>query len=94
MPEMNLIGLILNVLGTIAVSVSSGRWMTCVHTGLMAHGTTLETAFAGDGGIPIFVGLDESRCREMRRATLLLRYGLWAVVAGFVLQALAVLGPK
>jgi hypothetical protein len=93
MNTLNLIGLILNLTGTILVSICAGRVMTCMHTALMAHQLTLETYFAQTREIPVFTGLDDTRDKELKRSNRLLRFGLILIITGFLLQAIAAAGP-
>jgi hypothetical protein len=90
---LNLIGLVLNVLGTIIAGVSARRVSVCIHTALMAHQVTLEAYFSQQRGIPLFTGLDATREREMKSANRALYCGLFLVVVGFVLQAVAAAAP-
>ncbi|MBI2812957.1 MAG: hypothetical protein HYX71_01575 [Opitutae bacterium] len=90
---INLIGLVLNLVGTIIVSLSAGSLMTRVHTALVAHQTTLEAYLGGERNIPLFTGLDKGREEEVRRSGTRLRVGLWLIVLGFILQALAAAAP-
>jgi len=83
------IGLVLGLVGTIIVSLSAGTVMICIHTALMAHQTTLETYLGGERNIPVFTGLDETRKRELDKSTAKLKRGLRLIVAGFLLQAVA-----
>ena len=89
MTILNLIGLVLNLVGTVIVCFSAGSLMTRIHTALMAHQTTLEAYLSGRRDIPLFTGLDEGRGDELKRSESRLRGGLWLIVVGFVLQAVA-----
>lgn len=44
---INLVGLVLNLIGTIVVCFSAGSLLTQIHTALMAHQTTLEAYLGG-----------------------------------------------
>lgn len=43
--------------------------------------------------IPLFTGLDDGREKALKLADTRLRAGLWIVVAGFILQAVAAVAP-
>ncbi len=86
---LNLIGLVLNIAGTILVSISAGRLMVSIHNSLMGQEITAQASLSGYRDIPVFTGLDESREREMTRSNRILRWGLGLVALGFVLQAVA-----
>lgn len=93
MTKINLLGLVLNIAGTILVSVSAGRVFTCMHTALMAHQVTLMALFSRSQGVPLFTGLDDSREKEIVRGNRLLYFGLFLVGVGFVLQGVAAAAP-
>jgi hypothetical protein len=83
------IGLVLNLVGTLIVSLSAGTVMVCIHSALMAHQTTLEAYLGGERNVPVFTGLDETRKRELDKSAAKLKVGLRLIVAGFLLQAVA-----
>jgi hypothetical protein len=90
---INLIGLVLNLIGTIVVCFSAGSLLTQIHTALMAHQVTLEADLGGHRAVPVFTGLDEGRAKELKLTNTRLRIGLWIIVVGFVLQAVAAVAP-
>jgi hypothetical protein len=90
---INLIGLVLNLIGTIAVCFSAGSLLTQIHTALMAHQVTLEADLGGHRDVPVFTGLDEGRAKELKLTDTRLKTGLWIIVAGFILQAVAAVAP-
>lgn len=93
MTILNLVGLVLNLVGTIIVSFFAGSLMTRIHTALMTHQTTLEAYLSGQRDIPLFTGLDAGRADELKRSESRLRCGLWLIVIGFILQAVATAAP-
>lgn len=84
-------GLILNLVGTVIVSISAKTLFTSIHVTLMAHQMTLETYLGGEQNIPLFTGLDDTREKELKRSSRVLRLGLWLIVFGFILQVFGLL---
>ena len=84
-------GLILNLVGTVIVSLSAKTVMISIHTALMAHQTTLEAYLGGHQNIPVFTGLDETREKELKRSSTSVQVGLWLIIVGFLLQAVGFL---
>jgi hypothetical protein len=86
MTIINVAGLILNIVGTIIVSVCGGGLLTTIHTALIAHQVTLHAYLTGERNIPLFTGLDESRERQMKKSQRWLVSGLILIAIGFALQ--------
>ena len=94
MAILNLVGLILNLIGTVIVSFSAGSLFTRIHTALMAHQLTIESMLnRQQAEIPLFHGLEKGRAEEVKKADQKLVIGLVIIVVGFVLQAVAALVP-
>jgi len=90
MQIVNLIGLVLNLVGTLIVSFSAGKLFTRIHTALTAHQLTLEHLLRpGEVNVPLFHGLDAGRGEEVKLADKKLVGGLIIICVGFVLQAIA-----
>jgi hypothetical protein len=90
---INLIGLVLNIVGTVIVSISGGGLLRSFHTSLMATETTLAAYLSNQRDIPLFTGLDSTREKQMNAGQKWLTFGLIIVVLGFILQV-AALAPS
>jgi hypothetical protein len=86
---LTIVGLVLNLIGTLMVTLGSGGLMQHVHNALFAHQTTIEALASPQPGVPVFTGLDERRDRALKRSGRVVAVGLWLVVLGFVAQVIA-----
>jgi hypothetical protein len=81
------IGLILNLLGTLIVSVAANTYMVCVHTALLAQELTTQSHLGSSRVVPVFTGLEKNREKELKKSSTWVRVGLFIIAVGFVLQA-------
>src|SRR5260370_36966433 len=80
MEIINLVGLVLNLVGSIFIGVSAGSLFTQIHTALMAHQTTLETYLnPQQQNVPLFTGLEKNREEELKRTRYRLALAIWLI---------------
>jgi len=82
------IGLLLNLIGTLIVSVAANTYMLCVHTALLAQELTTQANLSNSQVVPVFTGLEQSREKELKKSSIWVRVGLWIIAVGFVLQVI------
>jgi hypothetical protein len=86
---LNLVGLSINVLGTLVAALSGGLYLKLVNTSISALETTLQAYFSPSRGVPVFTGLDKHRETAMRRGLIGVGWGLVLIVIGFIFQIIA-----
>jgi hypothetical protein len=86
---LNLIGLVMNLLGTIVAGVSAGSFLTSVCAALSATEVTLQTLFSQARGIPLFVNMDKSRDKAFKSMARWTTTGLVLIGLGFLIQVTA-----
>ncbi|MEY4939059.1 MAG: hypothetical protein RIQ93_794 [Verrucomicrobiota bacterium] len=82
---ITIVSLILNIAGTVIVSVSANGLFSALHVTLKAHDTTLQL-YLGGHKVLVFTGLDQMRERQMSRSKKWLIYGLILISIAFALQ--------
>jgi hypothetical protein len=86
---VNLTGLVLNVIGTIAVGIAASKYMLCVQTALLAAEVTTAALLDPSQNVPHFVNLDKQRDKYFKKMGRWTALGLGVVVLGFLLQLIA-----
>jgi len=89
--EINVVGLFLNIAGTIILAISLGRYLLGLHMMTMAHELFLLAINQPPMPIVQFTGTDTHVDKGRRRAKWLSFLGLTLVIAGFVAQVWALL---
>ena len=85
-------GLVLNLVGTVLVSISVVRVIASMHAGLAAHQEALHALAGAGGSVAAPTPLDARRDSDFRTAESRMRIGFRLIAAGFALQ-LAAIGP-
>lgn len=91
--ELTVLGLSLNIAGTIVLTFSLAGYLRALHLATLAH--ELYLLGLGHPRLPLvhFTGTDQHVDRGRRRATWLSLLGVCMVISGFILQMWVLLRP-
>jgi hypothetical protein len=86
--SIDIIGLSLNLIGTIVAGLSGGMYLKLVNASLTAHQLFIETYTNKQSNVVVFTGLEKHRESALKNALIGTTIGLILIVIGFALQLL------
>jgi uncharacterized membrane protein YidH (DUF202 family) len=87
---LNLVGLVLNLVGTIIAAFSATQYFLAVHAGLSMLETTLNAYLDNDKFIPSFRNADKMRNKTLKTSGAWTLIGVVLIAIGFALKVAAI----
>ena len=88
---INLLGLNLNIIGTIMLAISLNKYLTSLHASIAFHDLTIKSILKKEQTVKYADGLDDILRKGTKSSKVRTTIGLIIIVVGFILQLIPIL---